>query len=628
VDKQQHTPNHLINEKSPYLLQHTHNPVDWYPWGGEALEKAKREDKPVFLSIGYSTCHWCHVMAEQSFEDQEVAERLNRDFVSVKVDKEERPDIDNVYMRVCQAMTGNGGWPTSIFMNGEGRPFYAGTYFPRPHFLTLLEAIGQAWKQDRETLFKNSGRLMAALKQERRFQSAPAEQLIGEAVADFQQRFDPEWGGFGRAPKFPSPHNLMFLLYTAPELAEQTLVHMYRGGVFDHVGGGFCRYSTDRQWLAPHFEKMLYDNALLVMAYALAYEMTGRDLYRTVIRRVLAYLEQEMQEPQGGFFSAQDADAEGIEGKYYLFSKAELIQVLGREDGELFCRAYGISEQGNFEGQNIPNLLHDPEPDPAAAALLPRVYAYRRSRMRLGTDHKILTGWNALAAAAFAWAGRVLEDRDYLRQAARLLALLRDRLGEGDRLFSGETDGQRLGPGFLDDYAYTIFALLQMYQATLDDSYVERAARLTRAVRELFGDREGGGFFFSGAENERLLLRPKESYDNALPSGNSVMADNLSRLAFLTNDPELAQAAEQQRDYMDGQAAPYPSAFAFYLYSLLPKREIVCAVRDPAELGGLKLRSHWLLRQGDPAEYPPVNDRTTYYVCEDGACRPPVHHLA
>jgi len=566
-------------------------------------------------------------MAKESFEDQEVAALLNRDFVSVKVDKEERPDIDNVYMRVCQAMTGNGGWPTSIFMNGERQPFYAGTYFPKQYFLLLLQSISQAWKQDRETLLRNSNRLLTALSRERRFQAAPIPRLIQEAVADFRQRFDPEWGGFGNAPKFPSPHNMMFLLDTAPELAEQTLAHMYRGGMFDHVGGGFCRYSTDRRWLVPHFEKMLYDNALLVIAYALAYERTGKDLYRIVVRRVLAYLEQEMQSPAGGFYAAQDADVEGVEGKYYLFSKEELLELLGEEDGQLFCRAYGISDKGNFEGQNIPNLIQAKEPDPAAEALLPQVYAYRRSRMSLGTDHKILTGWNALAAAAFAWAGRVLDDQHYLDQAGWVLDLIRERLSEGDTLFSGEAGGERLGPGFLDDYAYYIFALLQMYQATLDESHVERAARLARVAEQRFGDHEGSGFFFSGTENERLLLNTKESYDNALPSGNAMMADNLSRLAFLTTDPHLAQAAERQRDYMSGQAAAYPSAFGFYLYSLLPQQEIVCAIKDPADLAGLKLRSNWLLRKGDPAQYPLVNDSTAYYVCEEGACRPPVNQL-
>ncbi len=566
-------------------------------------------------------------MAEESFEDPAVAQALNRDFVSVKVDKEERPDIDGVYMRVCQAMTGNGGWPTSIFMTGAGQPFYAGTYFPQQHFLLLLESIVQAWKENRQALLAQSQRLITALGRERELAPQAEERLLSEGLAHFWQTFDREWGGFGNAPKFPSPHNLFFLLRTAPELAEKTLLQMSRGGIFDQVGGGFCRYATDRRWLAPHFEKMLYDNALLAMAYGLAYEQTHRERYGQVLRQVLAYLEQEMADDSGGFYAAQDADADGVEGKYYLFSKTELLELLGDEQGTLFCQAYGITEQGNFEGLNIPNLLPDRDPDPAALTLLPQVYAYRRRRMRLHTDTKILTGWNALAGAAFALAGRVLGEKAYLERARALLALIQQRLGKDGSLYSGESLGQPLGPGFLDDYAYTIFALLQMYQATLDQVYVAQAQTLAKRTIADFEDQAGAGFFFSGQDHEDLLFKPKESYDSALPSGNSVMADNLFRLAFLTGDEALAAAGKRQRDYMSGQAGAYPAAFGFYLYSLLPRREITCSLADPGDLCRVRLKDNWLLRLGTVEEYPLVNGKTTYYICEAGACRPPVNSL-
>ena len=356
-------PNRLINETSPYLLQHAYNPVNWFAWGEEAFSKAKAEDKPVFLSIGYSTCHWCHVMARESFEDKDVAELLNQDFVCIKVDREERPDIDGVYMRFCQAMTGSGGWPASIFITADGKPFFAGTYFPKEYFMNLLNAVDRAWKKDRKALLESGERISKHLGKSVVGQTTTGDAPTEKALAMFRKDFDPEFGGFGSAPKFPSPHNLMFLLYTAPELAKKTLLQMYRGGIFDHIGGGFSRYSTDRYWLVPHFEKMLYDNALLAMAYLTAYEKTGEKVYKLVADRVFTYLEREMQNADGGFFTAQDADTNGEEGKYYLLTQDEIMELLGAEDGTRFCRYYGISPKGNFEGKNIPNLLSSPEPD-------------------------------------------------------------------------------------------------------------------------------------------------------------------------------------------------------------------------------------------------------------------------
>lgn len=614
--------NRLINEKSPYLLQHAYNPVDWHPWSDEAFVKAKTEDKPIFLSIGYSTCHWCHVMAHESFEDEEVAARLNRGFVAVKVDREERPDIDGVYMRACQAMTGGGGWPTSVFLTADGTPFFAGTYYPKDAFLQLLDAVEAAWKRDRRALLRSGENLATALASMDGRAEAAEHAPIAEAVSAFRASFDAQYGGFGGAPKFPTPHNLMLLLRTAPELAEKTLEGMYRGGMFDHIGGGFARYSTDRRWLVPHFEKMLYDNALLAMAYLLAFEQTGKPLYSKVAQRIFEYLEREMRAPSGGFFSAQDADSEGEEGKFYVFTPGEVAEALG-EDAPLFCRRYGITREGNFEGKNIPNLLAAEADDDEIDALLARMYEYRKSRVAPHTDTKQLTVWNALTAAAYAMAARILDDDRYRGTAKELIDFMERTLTDGDAVFVGITDGKRAGAGFLDDYAFFIFALLQTHQATMERRYLDRAAALALRVCALFGDGEGG-FFFSGTENEALFVRPKESWDGALPSGNSVMAYNLSRLALLTDDERFASLSAAQNRFMNGEAAAQPRGYGFYLWSALPVKKIVCVPDVPK---GLRIRSDWAFLIGDGTQYPVLGGETTYYVCEEGTCRPPVNEL-
>ena len=619
--------NRLINETSPYLLQHAHNPVDWRPWGEEAFAKAKAEDKPVFLSIGYSTCHWCHVMAHESFEDTDVAQCLNRSFISIKVDREERPDIDGVYMRACQTMTGSGGWPTSIFMSADGKPFFAGTYFPKEAFLSLLDAIARAWQGDRGSLLESGERLAGILAQNARNEAARDDAPIARTVETFRRTFDLEYGGFGGAPKFPSPHNLMFLLNTAPELAEKTLLQMFRGGIFDHIGGGFSRYSTDRYWLVPHFEKMLYDNALLAMAYLMAYETTGKALYRSVAERVFGYLEREMRAPDGGLFSAQDADSEGTEGKYYVFTPQELEELLGEADGKRFCLRYGITPVGNFEGKSIPNLLRAPEQDDAVDAFLPKVYEYRRRRIAPHTDKKELTAWNALAAAAYAMAARILKHEAYLNRAREIVDWIERELTEGNTVFAGVTDGKRSGPGFLDDYAFSVFALIQMHQATLEDRYLSRAAELTERAGELFWDEKDGGFFFSGVENETLIARPKESWDSAMPSGNSVMAYNLSRLALLTEEERFTERAQQQRRYMNGEASDYPVGYSFFLYAALPVKKVVCVPQNTQDLRALHIRSNWALRVTEDPAYPIVSGKTTYYICENGTCLPPVNKI-
>lgn len=619
--------NRLIHEKSPYLLQHAQNPVDWYPWGEEAFQKAKDEDKPVFLSIGYSTCHWCHVMAHESFEDPEVATLINRDFVAVKVDKEERPDIDGVYMRACQLMTGGGGWPTTLVLDAEGKPFFAGTYFPKAVLMNLLRRIGLLWQNDRESLLENGAQVTAALAGDEGFFGDAEEAPTREAVEQYRRGFDRQWGGFGPAPKFPAAHNLMFLLRTAPELAEKTLHAMYRGGIFDHVGGGFSRYSTDRYWLVPHFEKMLYDNALLAMAYLQAYEQTGKPLYRDVARRVFDYLERELRDPSGGFHAAQDADTDGVEGKFYVFTPAELTQLLGEADGALFCACYGVTEEGNFEGRSIPNLLGIPKNAADASHLLPKVLEYRKNRAALHTDHKLLTGWNALAAASLAMGARILGSADDGRAARRTLDFLLDTLTEGDRLFAGSTDGRRLGPGYLDDYAYLIFALIQMHQADREERWLLNAEALTNRVAADFWDERAGGFFFSGKANEELIARPKETWDGATPSGNSVMAYNLRALSLLTGDELYEALLAPLRGFMNQKAAGHPSGYGFYLWASLPVKKVLCALGPEGLPPDFRIRSDWVFRRVHGPEYPLVNGKTTYYVCEDKTCLPPVNAL-
>ena len=623
-DKMRNT-NMLINETSPYLRQHAHNPVNWYPWGEAAFKKAEEEEKPIFLSIGYSTCHWCHVMERESFEDAQVAEMLNKRFVAVKVDREERPDIDNIYMRVCQAFTGGGGWPTSIFMTCEQKPFFAGTYFPKRHFLQILDVIGEKWARDRQVLLQSGEEISRVLSKKEDLDGTAEAVPWDAAVAVFRRGFDREYGGFGSAPKFPSAHNLMFLLYAAPDMAEKTLRQMYRGGIFDHIGFGFSRYSTDRYWLAPHFEKMLYDNALLAMAYLLAYEITGKALYATVAEKTLTYMLRELESPEGGFFSAQDADSDGVEGKYYVFTPGEIIALLGETDGRRFNAWFDITEEGNFEGKSIPNLIGREDIGGGMDMLLPMVYDYRKSRASLPMDHKILTAWNALAAAAFANAYRILGQPEYLSAARRTEAFIARELTEGDKVFSVITDGKRGGAGFLDDYAFYIFALIAMHQATREAEYLERAAMLTEAAAREYFDEEAGGFYFSGRRNEQLILNTKETYDGAMPSGNSVMAYNLKRLAMLTKSETLYRLSEKQNNFMNAQAAGYPAGYGFYLYAMLPVKEVVCVPAKPEDAADIKVRSDWAFRVGEASEYPLKDGKTTFYICREGACLPASH---
>ena len=639
--------NHLKHETSPYLLQHAENPVDWYPWGQEAFSKARAEDKPIFLSIGYSTCHWCHVMAHESFEDPEIAGILNQYFVSVKVDKEERPDIDSIYMAVCQAFTGSGGWPTSIFMTAEQKPFFAGTYFPKTArygaagFKELLLIMHQKWENERDALLCSADKITEAFHQQHAPASQADETLLDTALEWYEQSFDAQFGGFGGAPKFPAPHNLLFLMQQfekhgsrqALRMAETTLQKMYAGGLFDHIGYGFCRYSTDRYYLVPHFEKMLYDNALLILAYCKAYECTGRTFYLDVARKTASYILTEMTAPEGGFYSAQDADSDGEEGKYYVFTPEEIAGQLGQADGAAFCKRFGITREGNFEGKSIPNLLQaETLTDGRFDPFLPALREYRRGRARLHTDDKILTAWNALMIAALCRLYRRSRNPAYLEAAKRAGAFIESRLCRQNTLFVSVRDGRLGERGFLDDYASYLFALLSLYDATLDRAFLCRAARLAGETVRQYCDPERGGFYLSGTNNERLLFRPKECYDGALPSGNSLMAYVLVRLNALLPEQSTERVLDRQLAYMAGEAKQYPAGYSMFLMALSDHLEppvlvtVVSGGEDLRELP-LALPSDAIVRVLErPSEgYQMLNDETTFYVCRDHTCLPPMN---
>ena len=584
--------NRLINEKSPYLLQHAHNPVDWFPWDQEAFEKAKDEDKPIFLSIGYSTCHWCHVMAHESFEDEEVAEILNKNFIAVKVDKEERPDLDMVYMRVCQMFTGQGGWPTTLLLAPDGNPFFAGTYFPKesrggmPGLISILENTAKTWKERREELLEIGRQMVARLNEAKEGGSESGtevvlrDQLITDGLTQLHSTFDERNGGFGRSPKFPIPHNLLFLLAAheakidenALEMAEQTLMQMYRGGIFDHIGGGFCRYSTDAYWLVPHFEKMLYDNALLSYVYTEAYRLTEDNLYKEIAQSALDYVLREMTAPAGGFYSAQDADSEGEEGKYYVFSDQEVVEQLGEEAGQAFNDSYDITKRGNFEGQSIPNLLRNQNYREASnmfAGQRNKLMDYRMSRMSLHKDDKILTSWNGMMIAAMAFAAGIFRERKYLDAAEKAAAFIEKELTKKDgRLRVRYRDREAAGNAYLDDYAYYIWGLLELYETTRKVGYLQKALDCNNRMMADFTDADEGGFFFTAANSEKLIWRPKETYDGATPSGNSLAAWNLFRLANKMDSTELLERAETQLRFLAGKAGDYLQGHSLTLFVL------------------------------------------------------------
>ena len=665
-------PNKLIDEKSPYLLQHAYNPVYWYPWGKEAFEKAEKENKPIFLSIGYSTCHWCHVMEHESFEDKEVAAVLNRNFVCIKVDREERPDIDSVYMSVCQMFTGSGGWPMTIIMTPEQKPFWAGTYLPktaaygRMGLLELLDAVYNLWEDDREEVISKGDQVLDLLQKQHKTQRKsiePSKEFLFKAAEQFKRSYDVKWGGFGSAPKFPTPHNLLFLLQypvlekddLTLEMVKHTLTQMYRGGIFDHLSGGFSRYSTDSKWLIPHFEKMLYDNALLCLAYLDAYRITKDSLYRIVAERTLVYVLNELRDENGGFYCGQDADSEGVEGKFYVFTKDEIFNVLGKDDGTFFCDWFGITERGNFEGKNILNLLDNPrfaEMDPRITELSHKLYSYRLTRTKLHKDDKILTSWNALMITAFAKAGWLLKNPEYIKVAVKAHQFIQEFLSDvNGYLKLRYREGEAAHDGQLDDYAFYAYSLLELYKSTYEIGYLKKAIVVSDRMIHHFWDDKQSGFYLYSKESEQLISRPKETYDGAIPSGNSIAAIVLETLSKLTGEEKWRQISNRQLVFIATSVQDYPAGHSMALLAISQavndSYELVCATSEksiPKELN-LYLTENpiqniivLIKTNENQAElekvapysksYPIPENGSIYYLCHNGACFAPVDTLA
>jgi uncharacterized protein len=663
--------NRLAGETSPYLLQHAHNPVDWYPWGQEALERARREDRPIMLSIGYAACHWCHVMERESFEDPETAALLNERFVSIKVDREERPDLDSVYMDAVQAMTGQGGWPMTVFLTPDGEPFYGGTYYPPddrhglPSFRRVLDAVSEAWRDRRGEAVDQGRRLAQAIGRasERVASTDPlSEEVLRTAYGSLERSFDREWGGVSAGMKFPQPMTLEFLLRChlrlipgAGDLVRLTLDRMAGGGVYDQVGGGFHRYSVDPRWHVPHFEKMLYDNAQLARLYTRAWQVFGARTYRRIAQETLDYLLREMRNPGGGFYSSQDADSEGVEGKFFTWSFPDLVR-LGGED---IAAYFGAAPAGNWEGTNVLWVPRSPAVVASEAGvgedeLLERVEAARRrlfeereQRVRPATDDKVLASWNGLAIAAFAEAGRAFGEKRYLGAATDAASFIRDELRRDDgRLLRSWRDGRAGGPAFVDDQALMADAYLALSEATLDLSWLEESRRLADDLVRLFHDRDRGGFYQTGSDAEALVVRTKELTDNAMPSGNSAAADICQRLAFLYGEGDIERAGVSALRLVRDVMARAPAAFGHALCALdlyLSGAKEVALVGDPngAEVRALAervwsaFRPNLVLAAGSPgdpttARIPLLNGRpmvegsAAAYVCERFACRRPV----
>jgi uncharacterized protein len=639
--------NHLADETSPYLLQHKDNPVDWYPWGEEALGRARGEDKPILLSIGYSACHWCHVMERESFEDPETAGLMNDLFVCIKLDREERPDLDAIYMEACQAMTGSGGWPLNVFLTPEHVPFYAGTYFPpqsrlgMPSWRQVLEAVAHAWQEKRDEIRAGGARIAERLQGGALLR--PSDEPLDDgaldaAVEGLRATYDAANGGFGGAPKFPPASALEFLLRRGEtEMTAHTLRAMASGGMYDQVGGGFSRYSVDPYWLVPHFEKMLYDNALLARAYLHGWQVTGDALFRSVVEETLDWALKEMRAPEGGFFSALDADSEGEEGKFYVWTVDELRAALdGETDVDEAIAWFGATDRGNFEGRNIPVR------GPGAPERLPEwrrvLYEARAQRVWPGLDDKRLTSWNALMISALAEAGAVLERADYVEAASRcaefLLGSLRD--GEG-RLLRTWKDGEARLNAYLEDHAYLLEALVTLYEATFEPRWFTEARALADAMIERFGDLDQGGFFETSSDHERLLARRKDLEDHPIPSGNASAAYGLLRLAALTGDHAYEERAVSVLLLLHELAPKHPQAFGHLLqaldFHLAPVKEVALVGEDLRPLERVvreAFRPHLVVAGGAADGVPllqdraPVDGRAAAYVCEHFACKAPV----
>ncbi|MFL6254237.1 MAG: thioredoxin domain-containing protein [Pyrinomonadaceae bacterium] len=666
--------NRLAQESSPYLLQHAHNPVDWYAWGEEALARAKSEDKPILLSIGYSACHWCHVMERESFENEEIARQMNEQFVNIKVDREERPDLDQIYMNAVQMMTRHGGWPLTVFLTPDLVPFYGGTYFPpqdrqqMPGFPRILASVSEAYRTRPDEVRQSAWEILSELRRMSVAQESSEvinTQLLDNAYRGLARSYDPRFGGFGSAPKFPSSMNLDYLLRTyrrtgdarALEMLTHSCRMMAEGGMYDQLGGGFHRYSTDARWLVPHFEKMLYDNALLTRLYLHAHQATGEQFFRRVAEETLGYVKREMLDASGAFYSTQDADSEGVEGKFFVWDKEEVESLLGPEDARLFCAYYDVTEGGNFEEQNILHVERSAEEvarelnvtvERLAEAVergRGRLFTERERRIKPGRDEKVITAWNGLMLEAYAEAAAVLERDDYREMAERNAQFILDTLVKDGLLLHVYKDGRAKHVGFLDDYAFVVSGLVTLYETTGRLRWLEAALTLTDKMVEEFWDEEGGGFFYNGRSGEQLIVRSKDYFDNATPSGNSVAAEALLRLSVLTGNEDYRRKAVNVLRLVRDAVERYPSAFGYALgaidFYLSTPREIV-VVGDETQARTL-LREVWgrylpnkvvaLSTNVDEAAarlVPLLRERTaqggraTAYVCESYTCLQPV----
>ncbi len=679
--------NKLINEKSPYLQQHAHNPVNWYPWGEEAFEKARRENKPIFLSIGYSTCHWCHVMEHESFEDTTVARLMNEVFVSIKVDREERPDIDNIYMTVCQIMIGSGGWPLTIIMTPDKKPFFAGTYFPketkygRIGMIDLIQRIRNVWNEKHSDVIKSAEQITAYLHQTAKAE-APGEltgNILDEAFNDFENRFDEQYGGFGTRPKFPTPHNLLFLLrywnktnnQKALDMVTKTLTEMAKGGIYDHIGFGFHRYSTDEKWFLPHFEKMLYDQALLAIAYSEAFQATRNQNFKKTATEIFEYVLRDMKDKDGSFYSAEDADSENEEGKFYVWSAAKIDKLLPENDAKIFKTYFGVTPEGNYYDEASrsatgKNILHISisldelskktetgidELEEIIANSKKKLFEYREKRIHPHKDTKVLTDWNGLMIAALAKGARILNKPEFLTHAEDAAQFILSNLTANGKLLHRYKDGEAKIQGNLDDYAFFCWGLLELYESTLDPKYLKEAINITENQIKDFWDTENGGFFFTSENAEELLVRTKELYDGAVPSGNSVSFLNLIRLSKLTADNKFEDYAFKLSKAFAGKVKKSPVAYTQFLsaqiFAFGPSFEIVITgKRNDARTKEILDELHQLyipekvvlLVSGENREeiiklapftkdYPEINNAPTIYVCKNFVCSLPTNSI-
>jgi len=668
--------NRLAESSSPYLLQHKNNPVDWYPWGDEAFQKATELDIPIFLSIGYSTCHWCHVMAHESFEDEEVAHLLNENFISIKVDREELPEIDHVYMSVCQAMTGRGGWPLTIIMTPDKEPFFAGTYFPkngrlgRPGMMELLPSIADAWKNRRAELVQSAEKINEYLvKSNAKELGTPlSKAILKETYSQFVNRYDKNHGGFGTQPKFPSPHNLVYLLRyhhmtddkIALKMVEKTLQEMRLGGIFDHVGYGFHRYSTDKEWLVPHFEKMLYDQAMLIMAYTEAFQITGKPEYKETAEEILTYVQRDMTDAKGGFYSAEDADSEGEEGLFYVWTIQELQSIIGEEDTQFIQNMFNLTPEGNFKdeasGQSIGNnIFHLKTPISnskdlkKSSQIREKLFHVREKRIHPLKDDKILTDWNGLMIAAMAKAGVAFQDNMLIESAEKSTKfIINNLMDKNGRLQKRYRKGKSGLDAHLDDYAFFVWGLLELYEATFKIEYLKNAIQLSDIMVSEFWNESSGGFYLGSDQTEKLIVRAMTGYDGAIPSGNSIAAMNLLKLTRITGEIKWAEMADKTFKVFSNEINRVPSGYTSMVTAFLfeydhPKEIVVVGSgSDPATQDALiRLKSEYvpgkilLFKDTDKlfpdlsplakwtATQETIDDKVTFYVCQDFSCKIP-----